>query len=340
MVNLPSPFREIDRIQLTFDRPTDIEPLSRITESYNSKVKLWIAREDRNSGLAFSGNKVRKLEYVLADALAQGADTIVTTGGIQSNHMCQTSAAAARLGFEVALYPEDRVASDDKEYRYLGNIQANDILGAETFPADTSESTVMETLKRRERKPYFIPPGASSHPLGGLGYARWVFDLLEQETKLDVTFDAITLVAGSCSTLGGILAGLKLAQKQKMPGSKKRLIGISVMREAEQDVKNLVLQIARTTASRIGVSVDDITADDFEVHTSYLGEGYGKLNDSTADSMKKLARMEGILTDPVYTGKAFTGLLDIIDKGGLDGDNVLFLHTGGQNVLSAYPQLR
>lgn len=103
MVNLPSPFREIDRVQLTFDRPTDIEPLSRITESYNGKVKLWIAREDRNSGLAFSGNKVRKLEYVLADALAQGADTIVTTGGIQSNHMCQTSAAAARLGFQVGL---------------------------------------------------------------------------------------------------------------------------------------------------------------------------------------------------------------------------------------------
>ncbi|KAJ4133789.1 hypothetical protein NW768_005377 [Fusarium equiseti] len=340
MVVLPSPFREIDRVQLIFDRPTDIEPLSRITESFNSKVKLWIAREDRNSGLAFSGNKVRKLEYVLADALAQGADTIVTTGGIQSNHMCQTSAAAARLGLQVALYPEDRVASDDKEYRYLGNIQANGILGAETFPADTSESTVMETLKSRERKPYFIPPGASSHPLGGLGYARWVFDLLEQEKKLNVTFDAVTLVAGSCSTLGGILAGLKLAQKEKIPGSKKRLIGISVLREIDQDVKDLVLQIARTTASKIGVPLDDITTDEFEVHTSYLGEGYGKLNESTADAMKKLARMEGILTDPVYTGKAFTGLLDIIDKGELDGDNVLFLHTGGQNVLSAYPRLR
>ena len=241
---------------------------------------------------------------------------------------------------KVALYPEDRVASDDKEYRYLGNIQANGILGAETFPADTSESTVMETLKRRESKPYFIPPGASSHPLGGLGYARWVFDLLEQEKKLDVTFDTITLVAGSCSTLGGILAGLKLAQKEEMPDSKKRLIGISVLRENEQDVKDLVLQIARTTASKIGVPLDDITADDFEVHTDYLGEGYGKLNESTANTMKKLARMEGILTDPVYTGKAFTGLLDIIDKGELDGDNVLFLHTGGQNVLSAYPKLR
>lgn len=232
------------------------------------------------------------------------------------------------------------MASNDKEYRYLGNIQANGILGAETFPPDTSESTVMETLKRRERKPYFIPPGASSHPLGGLGYARWVFDLLEQEKKLEVTFDAIALVAGSCSTLGGILAGLKLAQKEKMPGSKKRLIGFSVLRENEQDVKDLVLQIARTTASKIGVPLDDITADNFEVHTAYLGEGYGKLNESTANAMKKLARMEGILTDPVYTGKAFTGLLDIIDKGELNGGNVLFLHTGGQNVLSAYPQLR
>lgn len=112
MVTLPSPFSDIDRVQLLFNRPTDIEPLSRLTESVNNNVKLWIAREDRNSGLAFAGNKVRKLEYVLADALAQGADTVVTTGGIQSNHMCQTSAAAARLGLKVSVVCRDRTHYD------------------------------------------------------------------------------------------------------------------------------------------------------------------------------------------------------------------------------------
>ncbi|GKU06605.1 1-aminocyclopropane-1-carboxylate deaminase [Fusarium langsethiae] len=340
MATLPSPFCEIDRVQLLFNRPTDIEPLSRITESVNSNIKLWIAREDRNSGLAFAGNKVRKLEYVLADAIAQGADTIVTTGGIQSNHMCQTSAAAARLGLKVALYPADRVASNDAEYRYLGNIQANAILGAETFPADTAEETVIATLKERGQTPYSIPPGASSHPLGGLGYARWAFELLEQEKRIGVTFDTIALVAGSCSTLGGLLAGLKLAQKENIPSSRKRLIGFSVLHKSRKDVEGLVLKIAKATASKIGISPDEITADNFEIHTSYLGDGYGQLNHATAEAMKKLARMEGILTDPVYTGKAFTGLLDLVNKGELNDQNVLFLHTGGQAVISAYPGLR
>lgn len=219
-------------------------------------------------------------------------------------------------------------------------MQTNAILGAETFPAGTTHDAVMKTLEERGRKPYSIPPGASTHPLGGLGYARWAFELLEEERKLGVRFDTIALVAGSCSTIGGIVAGLKLAQKKKIPGSEKRLIGFSVLHKSEKDVKEMVRKIAKTTASKIGVSPDDITVDDFEINASYLGDGYGQLNASTAEAMKKLARMEGILTDPVYTGKAFTGMLDVVSKGDFDGKNVLFLHTGGQNVLSAYPNLR
>ncbi|KAF5666567.1 putative ACC deaminase [Fusarium denticulatum] len=340
MVKLPSPFAEIPRVQLVFDRPSDIERLSSLTSSIDGGANLWIAREDRNSGLAFAGNKVRKLEYVLADALAQGADTLVTTGGLQSNHMCQTSAAAARLGLKVALYPANRVASQDAEYKYLGNIQANSILGAETFAPDTSEETVIQILKDRGEKPYSIPAGASTHSLGGLGYARWAFELLEQEAKLGVTFDVIALVAGSCSTLGGILAGLKLAQKQGITGSKKYLIGFSVLYPKKEDVVEKVLSIAKNAASKIGVSPDEITEDDFEIDASYIGEGYGQVNESTAEGMKKLARMEGILTDPVYTGKAFNGLLHAAKSGALKGKNVLFIHTGGQAVLGAYPQLR
>ncbi|PNP75458.1 hypothetical protein FNYG_11262 [Fusarium nygamai] len=340
MVKLPSPFAEIPRVQLLFDRPSDIERLTSLSSSIDGGANLWIAREDRNSGLAFAGNKVRKLEYVLAEALAQGADTLVTTGGLQSNHMCQTSAAAARLGLKVALYPANRVASEDAEYKYLGNIQANSILGAETFAPDTSEETVIQILKDRGRKPYSIPAGASTHPLGGLGYARWAFELLEQEAKLGVTFDVIALVVGSCSTLGGILAGLKLAQKQGIRGSKKHLIGFSVLYPKKEDVVEKLLSIAKNAASKIGVSPDEITEDDFEIDASYIGEGYGQVNQSTADGMKELARMEGILTDPVYTGKAFNGLLHTAKRGALKGKNVLFVHTGGQAVLGAYPQLR
>ncbi|KAJ3523983.1 hypothetical protein NM208_g12235 [Fusarium decemcellulare] len=340
MVQLPSPFSDIPRVKLLFDRPADIEPLSRLTGALDGGASLWILREDRNSGLAFGGNKVRKLEYVLADALEQGADTLVTTGGIQSNHMCQTSAAAARLGLQVALYPTDRVASEDAEYKYAGNVQANNILGAETFPVGTSQETVIETLKEQGRKPYSIPSGASTHPFGGLGFARWAFELLEQEAKLGVTFDVIIAAAGSCSTLGGMVAGFKLAQKLGVPGSKKRLIGYSIMRSSQEEVVELVLSIAKTAASKIGLQPDEITRDDFEIDCSYLGGKYGNLDERTSEGMKELARLEGILTDPVYTGKAFSGMLHSAKAGAFKDKNVLFCHTGGQAALGAYPRLR
>ncbi|RSL46404.1 hypothetical protein CEP54_013877 [Fusarium duplospermum] len=339
MVKLPSPFSDIPRVKLMFDRPVDIEPLPRLMASLDYGVCVWILREDRNSGLAFGGNKVRKLEYVLADALNQGADTLVTTGGIQSNHMCQTSAAAARIGLQVALYPKDAVPSNDPEYKHAGNVQANAIFGAETFPIGTSEETVIKTLKERGRTPYSIPTGASTHPLGGLGFARWAFELLEQETKLGVTFNVIVSATGSCSTLGGMVAGFKLAQKLGYPNSKKRLLGFAILNPSEQEVVDLVLTIAKTAASKIGLSPDDITKDDFEIDVSYLGGAYGNLDERTSDGIKELARLEGILTDPVYTGKAFTGLLHTARAGAFKDKNVLFCHTGGQAALPAYPRL-
>ncbi|KAK2008061.1 1-aminocyclopropane-1-carboxylate deaminase [Colletotrichum eremochloae] len=340
MVTLPSPFSEIPRVQLLYNRPADIEALSRLTEKLDNGTSVWIAREDCNSGLSFGGNKVRKLEYVLADAVEQGADTLVTTGGIQSNHMRQTSAAAARLGLKVALYPRDAVASGDAEYKYAGNIQLNGILGAETFPVGTSEDEAIATLKERGSKPYNIPSGASTHPLGGLGYARWAFELLEQEAQLGTSFDVITVALGSGSTLGGMVAGFKLAQKMGLKGSKKRLVGYSILKPSEDDVAGLVLSIARTTGSHIGLGPDELTRDDFEVDYSFLGGSYGRLDERTASGIKELARTEGILADPVYTGKAFTGLLHTARDGGFGSKNVLFCHTGGQAALSAYPNLR
>ncbi|VUC33732.1 unnamed protein product [Clonostachys rosea] len=339
MVALPSPFSEIPRIPLMFDRPSDIEHLKRLTEKLASGAEIWMKRDDCNSGLAFGGNKIRKLEYVLADAVAQGADTLVTTGGVQSNHMRQTSAAAARLGMDVALYPRDAVTSTKPEYSYAGNVQLAEILGAETFPVGTSEDQVLEILKSRGRKPYPIPSGASLHPLGGLGYARCAFEILEQEKQLNLPFDVIVTATGSGSTLAGLVVGFKLARERGLLKSKKRLIGYSIMRK-QSEVVELVLRIAKTAATHVGLDANDITSDDFEINDSYLGGAYGLLDTRTTDGIKELARTEGILVDPVYTGKAFTGLLDMTRGGQFGHCNVLFLHTGGQVAMSAYPQLK
>ncbi|KAK7221440.1 hypothetical protein V2G26_009443 [Clonostachys chloroleuca] len=339
MVVLPSPFGEIPRIPLMYDRPSDIEYLKRLTEKLACGTEIWMKRDDCNSGLAFGGNKIRKLEYVLADAVAQGADTLVTTGGVQSNHMRQTSAAAARLGMGVALYPRDAVALTEPEYSYAGNVQVAQILGAETFPVGTTEEKVLEILKSRGKKPYSIPSGASLHPLGGLGYARCAFEILEQEQQLGVSFDVIVTASGSGSTLAGLVVGFKLAQKTGLLKSSKRLIGFSIMRK-QSEVVELVLRIARTAAHHVGLDANDITSDDFEISDSYLGGAYGLLDTRTTEGIKELARTEGVLVDPVYTGKAFTGLLDMARYGQFGRRNVLFCHTGGQIAMSAYPQLK
>ncbi|KAI3531870.1 1-aminocyclopropane-1-carboxylate deaminase [Colletotrichum filicis] len=340
MVNLPHPFSEIPRLQLTYDRPVDIEQLHRLPEQEGTKDgAIYIARDDCNSGLAFGGNKVRKLEYVLADALDQGADTIVTTGGTQSNHMRQTAAAAAKLGLKVALFPVTAVSSEDPEYKYAGNIQLNSILGAETFPPNTSKEDAVTALESRGQKPYVIPAGASTHPLGGLGYARWAFELLEWEDKYSTNIRNIVVAVGSGSTLGGLVAGFKLAQQVGRDGAWKRLVGYSILRKAEDDVAQMVLDIARTTAEKVGLDPKLITRNDFEIDYEYLGGSYGHLDERTAEGIKTLARTEGILTDPVYTGKAFTGLLHTAKAGGFNGKATLFLHTGGQAALSAYPKL-
>jgi 1-aminocyclopropane-1-carboxylate deaminase len=357
MASLPAPFRDIPRAKLLFDRPLVIEPLSQLTATLCNGVHLWIQREDCSSGLAFGGNKVRKLEYILADALIRGADTVVTTGGIQSNHMSQTAAPAVRLGLEVgkqqtiikrsvlltmqvALYPRSLAEAKDVDYNYAGNVQVQSIIGAERFAIDTSEESVINTLKKRGKNPYSIPTGASSHPLGGLGFARWAFELLEQELMLGMTFDIIVVAAGSGSTLGGMVAGFKLAQKVGRQTSVKRLIGFSIFNPSAKETAELVLGIAKATASKIGLSPDEITTGDFEIDSSYLGGGYGNLDNLTVEGIKELARLEGILTDPVYTGKAFTGMLHNARSGQFSGKNVLFCHTGGQAALSAYPQLR
>lgn len=198
----------------------------------------------------------------------------------------------------------------------------------------------MEELRSRGSKPYAIPSGASTHPFGGLGYARWAFEVIEQEAQLSVTFDTIVMAIGSGSTVGGIIAGFKLAQKKGLNTSPRRFVGFSIMGKSNDEVRQMVLDIAQNTGEKIGLSREDITADDLEIDDSFLGEGYGLLDQRTTDGVKAMARLEGILMDPVYTGKAITGLMHMARAGGFKGSNVLFCHTGGQVALSAYPELR
>ena len=169
---LPKTFDQYPKAKLLWKGPAPIEYLDRLTATVNSHLKFYVKREDCNSGLAFGGNKLRKLEYVIGDALAQGVDTLVTTGGVQSNHMRQTTAAANKHGLKTVLTPRDAVSNDSHEYRCLGNVQLNQILGATVLPVGTTEEEAMEYVRKQGGKPYWIPSGASTHPLGGLGYAR------------------------------------------------------------------------------------------------------------------------------------------------------------------------
>lgn len=342
MVNLPPTFAEIPRVKLLFDHPSPLEKLERLSAVLDCGSTFWIKREDCNSGLAYGGNKVRKLEYVIHDALANGADTLVTTGGLQSNHMRQTAAAAARLGFKTVLAPLNAFPSEDEEYRYSGNLQLDHIMDAELLPTDITQHDAMEHVRQNGGTPYWIPAGASAHPLGGLGYARWFFELLEQEKALGINFDTIVVPTASGSTLAGMVAGFKLAKKAGLESiSNRRFIGIQAMTQSKEEITKLLSGIVHTTGSKIGLEEDNYGANDFEVDSSFNAGRYGKLDARTGEAIKELAKLEGILADPVYTGKALTGLLHKARAGEFAGSkHVLFCHTGGQAALSAYPSLK
>ncbi|KAK5735971.1 hypothetical protein LTR17_007806 [Elasticomyces elasticus] len=340
--HIPPNLAKIPRSQLIFDQAPIIQPLNRLRTALGGPEKcpaLWIAREDCNSGLAFGGNKVRKLEYVVHEALERGCDTLVTTGGVQSNHMRQTAAAARFLGMKAVLVPKDMVTPEDWErYGQAGNVQINSILSAETLPLGTSEEEAMEHVRKGAGKPYWIPSGASEHPLGGLGYAMWMCQVAEWETANEKFFDAIVCTAGGCSTFAGIVVGSKLVAEERR---KRRLVAIGIFAQSEDVTVETTLRIARRTCEQLGLPQDTVEAADFEVDMRYNAGAYGKLDERTAEAVKLVASTEGILLDPVYTGKTMAGLLDKVRSGELRGvENLLFVHTGGQAALGAYPQLQ
>ena len=226
-------------------------------------------------------------------------------------------------------------------YTQLGNIQITHLLGATHHEVGTSPDKVLAKLESQGKRPYWIPSGASTHPLGGLGFARFAFEVIAQEAELGKFFSTIIVACASGSTLGGMVAGFKLAGKQGIGSNMRRcVIGIDCHAGEPGTSAANILQIARTTAVKIGLQQSDISEDDIIVDERWNAGTYGKVDQATEKAVKLLARTEAILTDPVYTGKALAGLIGKAVNGEFsDGGHVLFVHTGGVQVLSAYPEV-
>ncbi|PBK81394.1 1-aminocyclopropane-1-carboxylate deaminase [Armillaria gallica] len=344
-LTLPSPFNELSRESLLFG-PSPIHTLNRMTEDLGGAVKIWAKRDDCNSGLAFGGNKTRKLEYLLAEALAKGADTLVSIGGVQSNHTRQVAAVAAKYGLKAKLVQEHWVTWEDVVYDKVGNLQLSRLMGAEprldpsTFGIEHKPTAASLTAEVESEggKPYYIPAGASDHPLGGLGFARWAFEVAAQEKELHVFFDTIIVCAVTGSTFAGMIAGFKLLARLDPSSPPRRVIGIDASAKPAE-TKAQILRIAKNTAARIGLSEADITEADVILDERYHAGSYGIPDKQTIEAIKYGARMDAFITDPVYEGKSLAGMIDMIKKGEIKGGNVLYAHLGGQLALNAYSDM-
>ncbi|KPL84431.1 pyridoxal-5'-phosphate-dependent protein [Thermanaerothrix daxensis] len=301
--------------------PTPVEPLPRLSTILGGP-RLWVKRDDQ-TGLALGGNKTRKLEFVVAEAQAHGAQTLITVGAVQSNHCRQTAALAARLGLECAL-----VLFGESPKNPSGNYLLDRLFGAEVTWAtrETYEAVLQETFEKawaEGRRPYLIPLGAST-PLGAIAYAYAFKEFAEQ----GIEADWIVLASSSAGTQAGLVLGARLS------GWRGRILGISVDHPAGW-VKERVAELASQAADRLGESVR-IAPHEVEVNDSYIGAGYGVMGHREVEAIQLFARHEGLLLDPVYTGRAAAGMIDLIRSGFFKpGERVLFWHTGGIPALFA-----
>lgn len=316
--------------------PTPLEALPNLS-AYLGGPTLYIKRDDA-TGLATGGNKTRKLEFLLADAQQQGADIIITQGATQSNHVRQTIAAAAKLGLKTKMLLEKRVTDYGDDYQRSGNILLDNLLGGEIvdhLPAGTDMQQAMEeladTLRKEGFKPYVIPGGGSS-PVGALGYVACAEELLFQSSQQRLRIDHIVHATGSTGTQAGLVAGLTATHSQ-IP-----LLGISVRAPKEKQEEN-VYALAQRTWQLLGIP-GEIPRDAVNVNSDYVGKGYGIPTEGTLEALRLLAQLEGILLDPVYSGKGMAGLIDLIRQGHFRSDeNIVFIHTGGSAGLFGYRQL-
>ena len=324
------------RYPLTFG-PTPIEKLSRLTEHLGGDVEIYAKRDDCNSGLAFGGNKLRKLEYIIPDAIASGADTLVSIGGVQSNHTRMVAAVAAKIGFKCRLVQEAWVPHEDAVYDRVGNIMLSRIMGADVRLVDDgfdigirdSWTKAIEEVKAAGGKPYPIPAGASVHKFGGLGYVGFAEEVRAQEAALGFSFDYVVVCTVTGSTHAGMLVGFAA------DGRANRVIGIDASCTPAQ-TRAQVMEIARNTADLVELG-RPITDDDLVLIEDYAYPIYGVPSAETKDAIRLVGRLEGMITDPVYEGKSMQGLIDLVGKGYFPkGSKVLYAHLGGAPALNGY----
>jgi 1-aminocyclopropane-1-carboxylate deaminase len=319
--------------------PSPVHPLERLSAHLGGPA-IWAKREDCNSGLAYGGNKTRKLEYLVPDALAQGADTLVSIGGVQSNHTRQVAAVAARLGLKVRLVQESWVDWPDPVYDRVGNILLSRIMGADVrlvaegfgIGIKSSWEHALEEVRAAGGRPYPIPAGASDHRLGGLGFANWAYEVEQQERQFGVFFDTIIVCSVTGSTQAGMIAGFAGQERPR------RVLGIDASARIDE-TRAQVEKIARNTAELIGLG-RELRDDEITLLVGWAGERYGIPVRSTLDAIRLAGSLEGMIIDPVYEGKSMAALIDLVRTGRIGKDStVLYAHLGGQPALNAYSAL-
>ena len=315
--------------------PTPLESLPRLSEELGGP-HIWIKRDDC-TGLSSGGNKTRKLEFLMAEAVAREADCIITQGATQSNHARQTCAIAARLDLECHVLLEDLTGFHDAEYARSGNVLLDQLHGAilstrpEGADMDAEMARLADRLRAAGRNPYVIP-GGGSNEVGALGYVNAALELVNQANERSLQIDRVVHATGSCGTQAGLVVGLE-AMHSGIP-----VHGICVSRDGPGQEEK-VYDLVRRTSEYLGLGADFVNRERVVANGDYVGDGYGLPTPGMVEAVTLLARTEGILLDPVYAGKGFAGLLDLIRQGQfVAGENVVFLHTGGSAALFAYPR--
>lgn len=324
------------RYPLTFG-PTPIETLPRLTDALGGEVEIYAKREDCNSGVGLGGNKLRKLEYIVPDALASGADTLVSIGGVQSNHTRMVAAVAAKLGMKCRLVQESWVPHDDAVYDRVGNILLTRLMGADSRIVDDgfdigirqSWEDAMQSVRDEGGIPYGIPAGASVHKYGCLGYIGFAEEVQAQEAELGFEFDYVVVCVVTGSTQGGMIVGFKAVNRAH------QVIGIDASYKPDQ-TRNQVTEIVQKTAELVQLG-QEFTAEDVHINPDYAYPAYGVPSAETNEAIRLAARTEAMITDPVYEGKSMQGLIDLVRKGFFPkGSKVLYAHLGGQPALNGY----
>ncbi len=327
---------KFERYPLTFG-PTPIEHLPRLTKALGGKVDIYAKRDDCNSGLAMGGNKLRKLEYIVPDAIASNADTLVSIGGVQSNHTRQVAAAAAKIGMKCVVVQESWVPHEDAVYDRVGNILLTRLMGADSrivpdgFDIGIRKSweEAIQSVKDAGGKPYGIPAGASVHKYGGLGYVGFAEEVRAQEAAMGITFDYIIVCVVTGSTQAGMIVGFAADDRAE------RVIGIDASGTPRQ-TRAQVRQIVDNTAELVELG-RKVREEEIIILEDYAYPAYGIPSAATNEAIRLAARSEAMITDPVYEGKSMQGLIDLVRNGFFpQGAKVLYAHLGGAPALNGY----